>query len=49
MMQQCLVGCIMKVGGNLFVLVKNFDVKNVMGMDVGNMFIDIENVNFEGV
>lgn len=39
----------MKVGGNLFVLVKNFDVKNVMGMDVGNMCIDVENVSFEGV
>ena len=48
MMQQRLPGCTMKVGGNLSVSVKNFDVKNAMGMDVGNMQIDAENVNFEG-
>ena len=48
MMQQRLAGCTMKVGGNLSVSAKNFDVKNAMGMDVGNMLIDAENVNFEG-
>ena len=48
MMQQRLAGCTMKVGGNLSVSAKNFDVKNAMGMDVGNMLIDAEHVNFEG-
>ncbi|XP_068714431.1 pneumococcal serine-rich repeat protein-like [Montipora foliosa] len=48
MMQQRLAGRTMKVGGNLSVSAKNFDVKNAMGMDVGNMIIDTENVNFEG-
>ncbi|XP_015750185.1 PREDICTED: uncharacterized protein LOC107330054, partial [Acropora digitifera] len=48
MMQQRLAGCTMKVGGNLSVSAKNFDVKNAMGMDVGNMLIDAEHVNSEG-
>ena len=48
MMQQRLAGCSMKVGGNCSVSAKNFDVKNAMSMDVGNMLIDAENVNFEG-
>ena len=48
MIQQRLAGRTMKVGGNLSVSAKNFDVKNAMGMDVGNMLIDTENVNFEG-
>lgn len=48
MMQQRLAGRTMKVGGNLSVSAKNFDVKNAMGMDVGSMLIDTENVNFEG-
>ena len=38
----------MKVGGNLSVSAKNFDEKNAVGMDVGNMQTDAENVNFEG-
>ena len=48
MKQQHLAGCAMKVGGNLSVSAKKFDVKNAMGMDVGNLLIDAENVNFEG-
>ena len=48
MMQQRLAGCTMKVSGNLSVSAKNVDVKNAMGMDVGNMLIDAEHVNSEG-
>ena len=48
MMQQRLSRCTMKVGGNLSVSATNFDVKNAMGVDVGNMLIDAEHVNFEG-
>ena len=47
-MQQRLAGRTMKVGGNLSISAQNFDVKDAMGMDVGNMLIDTENVNFEG-
>ena len=48
MMQQRLAGRTIKVGRNLSISAQNFDVKNAMGMDVGNMLIDTENVNFEG-
>ena len=48
MMQQRLARRTMKVGGNLSISAQNFDVKNAVGMDVGNMLIDAENVNFEG-
>lgn len=45
---QRLAGRKTEVGGNFIVTAENFDVKNAMAMDVGNMIIDAKNVNFEG-
>ena len=45
---QRLAGRSMKVGDNLTVSGQSFAVKNAMGMDVGNMITDAEDVNFQG-